>query len=161
MALWTPSGCPTIPGLIFTGYSEGTFLLYRQTLAETVGQPLIALEPSGDALASTTTDRPARANGDFYRLSSGTSDGNGVIAVLPAAAEPSWEWETLDWEVEPAEESYSPKNSFSLDFAGGEALIAPGVASAQGIQFLGSDMLGNNVLFPGPDRDPDGLLEPR
>ena len=37
----------------------------------------------------------------------------------------------------------------SIDFAGGDAVVAPGVASAQGLQFLATDMLGDHVLFAG------------
>ncbi len=145
-----PEWLPDDSGLIFTGYSEGTFLLYRQPLDGTAaGPPLVALGPSPDAPTGTTSDGRASTDGALYPTSGSTPNGNGALAALPAANEPSWEWETLDWEVEPAEEGYSPKNSFSLDFAGGEALIAPGVGSAQGIQFLGSDMLGNNVIFLG------------
>src|SRR5690606_880470 len=37
----------------------------------------------------------------------------------------------------------------SIDFAAADAMYAPGYASAQGAQFLASDMLGDHILFLG------------
>ncbi len=39
------------------------------------------------------------------------------------------------------------RTKFGLDFAAGQAVFAPGFGSAQGAQFLASDMLGNHMLY--------------
>ena len=45
--------------------------------------------------------------------------------------------------------AYKRWTRVSLDFAGGDAVFAPGLGTAQGAQFLLSDMLGNHILFLG------------
>jgi hypothetical protein len=67
------------------------------------------------------------------------------------ASVPGWDWaipagaEQLALNVD----SYRVLDKISLDFAGGDAVFAPGLGSAQGAQFLISDMLGNHILFAG------------
>jgi hypothetical protein len=71
------------------------------------------------------------------------------VADVPYDTTFTWEWTELaaSFQAEVETEDYSHWNSFSIDFAGGDALIAPGLGTAQGVQFLGSDMLGNHILF--------------
>jgi hypothetical protein len=45
--------------------------------------------------------------------------------------------------------AYESFGRFTLDFAAADAIIAPGVGSAQGGQFLLTDMLGDHVIFGG------------
>ncbi|HSM36094.1 MAG TPA: hypothetical protein VK837_06825 [Longimicrobiales bacterium] len=86
----------------------------------------------------------------------GASNGARGPEAAPVAAAPDslpigWAWEDLG---APAVESadrrpYRSLSSIGLDFAGGSGFIAPGVGSAQGAQFLLSDMLGDHILFAG------------
>ena len=46
-------------------------------------------------------------------------------------------------------EEYNTLEKVSVDFAGGDAIVAPGLGTAQGAQFLMSDMLGNHIVFLG------------
>lgn len=85
----------------------------------------------------------------------------GDTAAVPAVAlgngdnnfhkEANWQWEGITGATVAAakREDYRPLEKLSLDFAGGDAVYAPGLGSAQGAQFLLSDMLGNHILFAG------------
>jgi hypothetical protein len=83
------------------------------------------------------------------RGSGGAIASPGLLADAAYDTTTTWRWEELDAEINEDTEStdYSHWKSFSLDFAGGDAMIAPGLGSAQGVQFLASDMLGNHMLF--------------
>ena len=67
------------------------------------------------------------------------------------SADSTWTWAEL---VAPpvataASEPYKALKKTTVDFAGGDAVVAPGVGTAQGAQFLLSDMLGNHIVFLG------------
>jgi hypothetical protein len=113
---YDPEWLPDDRGLVFAGFSEGTFRIYQTTLPPDTARPVVV------------------ANGIA---------GNGTQG-------------TWDWEINPAisasterASAYKALEKVSLDFAGGDAVFAPGLGSAQGAQFLLSDMLGNHILFGG------------
>jgi hypothetical protein len=109
-----PEWLPDDRGLVFAGFSEGSFRVYHYPLpAQPVLAPVIALE-------------------------------NGETA-------PPWDWEssTSKGSTQPRINAYKALDRISLDFAGGDAVFAPGLGSAQGAQFLLSDMLGNHIVFAG------------
>jgi hypothetical protein len=58
-----------------------------------------------------------------------------------------WEWEEVDHPVVAQASSRKYRTRYGLDFAAGQATFAPGFGSAQGAQFLASDMLGNHMIF--------------
>jgi hypothetical protein len=120
-----PAWLPDDSGLVFVGFSQGQFRIYRKDL-----------RPDERALLRVALELPDHT-GDYAELSADPSAG--------------WEWSELDAEilhgVEP--EPYSSWRKLSLDFAGGDAIVAPGYGSAQGAQFLATDMLGDHVLFLG------------
>lgn len=62
-----------------------------------------------------------------------------------------WDWVDLDAPtLERAEaRPYDTWRKVSFDVAGGDAMIAPGIGAAQGVQVLASDMLGDHLLFGG------------
>ncbi|MBI4410107.1 MAG: PD40 domain-containing protein [Gemmatimonadetes bacterium] len=126
-----PEWLPDNRGLVFAGFSEGTFRIYKKGFAQdTATYPAVALErPEGERLA--LGDTPANS------------------APEPAAS--GWTWEGLN--VAPVDsvkpERYNSWQKLSLDFAGGDAIVAPGIGSAQGAQFLASDLLGNHIVFAG------------
>jgi len=125
-----PEWLPRDEGLVFAGFSEGQFRIYRYDFGpDTAAAPAIAL---GD--------------GTGHQLAG--SDG----APRPAASPPmGWEWEGLETPVaaRARDERYNQWRRFSIDFAGGDAIVAPGIGSAQGAQLLASDMLGNHIFFLG------------
>lgn len=130
-AAFDPAWLPNDEGIVFAGYSDGSFGIYLLHLdgAEPPRFDTVALAlPHG-------LDGPASA-----------PDSSGLQS---AAAQ--WTWDELsDGQATRAtREKYSSWNTISLDFASGDALIAPGVGSAQGVQFLASDMLGDHIFFAG------------
>ena len=121
-----PEWLPDDDGVVFAGYSEGMFRIYRYALPDSApADARVALHPDapGPALAINAADSAAGA----------------------------WQWAGLDADVvrDAKREPYDSWKRLSLDFAGGDALVAPGVGSAQGAQFLATDMLGNHMLFLG------------
>ncbi len=58
-----------------------------------------------------------------------------------------WEWSEIDHPVVAQASSRPYSTKFGLDFAAGQLAFAPGFGSAQGLQFLATDMLGDHVLY--------------
>ncbi|HEX7049448.1 MAG TPA: hypothetical protein VF188_04470 [Longimicrobiales bacterium] len=127
-----PAWLPGDAGLVFSGFSDGTFRIYRYTFSEdTLAYPTISL-----------------AHADTLRFAGAP----GPAARTAATGRPTgWVWEELDAPALAAAEvhPYDSWRRISLDFAGGDALAAPGVGAAQGAQFLATDMLGDHVFFGG------------
>ncbi len=122
---WLPDG----NGFVFAGFSEGMFRIYRYDLSpDTTALPTIALT---DAAA------PGLVVGD------GPAD--------PDALPMGWAWTDLEAPILASARptAYNQWREFSVDFAGGDAIVAPGIGSAQGAQLLASDMLGNHIFFLG------------
>lgn len=124
-----PEWLPGDRGLVFAGFSEGTFRIYRFALGEdTVTAPAFSL---GDVAV------PRLASGDD--------------PPAPGGFPMGWDWAELQAPVlaEAGPQPYSSWRQISLDVASGDAFLAPGIGAAQGAQFLASDMLGNHMLFAG------------
>ncbi|NIR43201.1 MAG: hypothetical protein GWN99_04625 [Gemmatimonadetes bacterium] len=58
-----------------------------------------------------------------------------------------WGWKELGSETVAEVQSRPYRTKYGLDFAAGQAAFAPGFGSAQGAQFLASDMLGDHLIF--------------
>src|SRR5690606_749284 len=83
--------------------------------------------------------------GEAIALDERVQNGNGHVSL------DEWQWPELE---APALATASPQpydswKKLSIDFAAADAMYAPGYASAQGAQFLASDMLGDHILFLG------------
>lgn len=124
---WLPDGS----GLVYAGFSEGRFRIFQHPLPpDTADLAPIALAPEARGLGA----------------------GTGVLALASgAAATDGWAWSegTRVSADSAASKPYESWQRLSLDFAGGEGIVVPGVGSAQGAQFLLSDMLGDQILFFG------------
>ncbi len=124
--------------------------------------------PGGtDGAQPPEPDEPTRVNGTLVAEGEHTNGANGPTGAteadrgmrrtlagtgagtrMPFDTITTWRWEEPDEETVVTEtQDYNQWKAFSLDFVGGDALIAPGRGSAQGLQFLASDMLGNHMLF--------------
>jgi len=130
-----PVWLPDDRGLVFAGYVEGTYRIYRLAFGEdTLHMPRIAL---GQA------PLPDSSPGGHDTATAGPPAG--------AASALGWHWRERDADrgatAEPRR--YTSWRQISLDVAGGDAFIAPGLGAAQGIQFLASDMLGDHLFFGG------------
>lgn len=119
-------------GFVFSGFEDGTYRAYRFDLPPGApAGPVVALEaPNGGLVAD--------------------ADGFGAAGVESAPAG-GWSWSDLDAAVldEAETRPYAAFDKLTVDFAGGDAIVSPGVGTAQGIQFLMSDMLGDHMVFAG------------
>jgi len=70
-----------------------------------------------------------------------------VVALAPDRAEPGWAWPELGDGRYARADPTAYERRFSLDFAAGDAIVAPGVGAATGALFLFSDFLSDHVLF--------------
>ena len=127
-AAFDPAWLPNDDGLVFAGFSEGGYRIYMfRFAADSTEQPAIALARPPANVAS------------------------GASPVSATSPPPAWVWQGVDAPVVAAAtpKEYRSWNELSLDFAGGDAVVAPGAGSAQGAQFLVTDMLGDHVFFAG------------
>lgn len=130
-----PIWMPNDEGIVFVGFSDSRFRIYRKNVDRDASElPAIALDLT---------------HPDEYGAGTAGSESNHVAEALALADE--WEWAELGAEVldDIEAEPYRSWRRLSLDFAGGDAIVAPGYGSAQGAQFLATDMLGDHVLFMG------------
>lgn len=75
--------------------------------------------------------------------------GGEPVTLAPERMPPQWEWQELT-DPRYARADASPyERRFSLDFAAADAVVAPGIGSAQGAVFLLSDLLSDHLLFIG------------
>lgn len=123
-----PEWLPGDAGLVFTSFSEGTFRIFRLAFGASSG------EDDRISLAS--------AIADALREVTRAPDTETALPI-------GWEWGEHGALLPVGAESvpYRSWNRVSLDVAGGDAFIAPGVGAAQGAQLLLSDMLGNHVVL--------------
>lgn len=126
--LFDPQWLPNGDGLVLAGFSEGRFSIFQYSFSDTADtlptfglHDAVVCDEMADMLATT--------------------------GKLPMG----WEWTELDAGVlqEAEERPYRTWREFSLDFAAGDAIVAPGLGAAQGAQLLASDMLGDHILFAG------------
>jgi len=68
-----------------------------------------------------------------------------TLAQNPPA--PEWTWAELTHPQYARADAAPYEKKFSLDFAAGDAAVAPGLGSAQGAVFLFSDLLSDHVVF--------------
>ncbi len=128
-----PEWLPADQGLLFTGYQNGRYTIYRHDFrADTTTLPQVALAP----------DAPQPASGNVAP---------GALAGTDAGPPPTWTWDALaDEQVRTADtRAYESLEGISLDFAAADALVVPGIGSAQGAQFVATDMLGNHIVGLG------------
>ena len=70
-----------------------------------------------------------------------------ALASAQDRAPPTWTWAELSSPQYARTDASPYGRKYTLDFAAGDALVAPGLGSAQGAVFLLSDMLGDHDLF--------------
>jgi hypothetical protein len=82
-------------------------------------------------------------------LSEPLADTTTTFALASGAPEPSWTWGELTHPQYARADAVPYEKKFSLDFAAGDAVVAPGLGAAQGAVFLFSDLLSDHLLFVG------------
>jgi hypothetical protein len=114
-----PAWLPGDTAVVFAGFSEGRFRIYRYELGADPG----AVQEI--ALDSTVT------------------------LALSDAAEWNWPEPHASARDSVSSRPYASWQGLTLDFAGGEALLVPGVGGAQAAQFVLTDMLGDHIVYLG------------
>lgn len=123
-----PAWLPGDSGVVFAGFGRGQFRIFEKRFRpHPPTPPLVALGP---APAPPSGDQPTSGVGGIATGWTWEKDNNTAIASRGPHPYKSWD-------------------RFSIDFAGGEAVFAPGYGSAQGAQVLASDMIGNHIIFAG------------
>ena len=83
--------------------------------------------------------------------------------ALAAPDDIGWRWAELADEVFARATATPYDRRFTLDFAAGDAIVAPGVGSAQGVVLVFSDLLSDHVIFMSvtalQGRDVGGFLD--
>lgn len=94
---------------------------------------------------------PDSAGADSLRPPADTIFALGNVADTVTLSEerraPEWRWAELDDRRYAHTEPARYERRYSLDFAGAEAAIAPGVGAVQGASFLVSDLLQDNIFI--------------
>jgi WD40-like Beta Propeller Repeat len=72
-----------------------------------------------------------------------------ALADGPPPPPAEWAWGELSHPQYARADAAPYEKKFSLDFAAGDAVVAPGLGSAQGAVFLFSDVLSDHVVFLG------------
>lgn len=127
-----PEWLPDDAGLVFTGYQNGRYEIFTQHFT---------VDTAGDARIALAADAPLPPGGDPVTAASATID----------SASGAWTWLALGQaDVQSVtSRSYESLEGVSLDFAAADALVVPGIGSAQGAQFVATDMLGNHIVGLG------------
>ena len=71
----------------------------------------------------------------------------GTFALAKDLPPPEWTWGELSHPRYARADATPYEKKFTLDFAAGDAFVAPGLGSAQGAVFLFSDLLSDHVVF--------------
>ncbi|MGH7605966.1 MAG: hypothetical protein ACREME_01385 [Gemmatimonadales bacterium] len=80
-------------------------------------------------------------------LADSTDAGTFALAPAESLAAPTWRWAELSHPQYARADAAPYEKKFTLDFAAGEAVVAPGLGAAQGAVFLFSDLLSDHMLF--------------
>ncbi|HXM38246.1 MAG TPA: hypothetical protein VN908_06250 [Gemmatimonadales bacterium] len=75
--------------------------------------------------------------------------GGFALASADRLPDPSWTWGELSHPQYARADATPYEKKFTLDFAAGDAAVAPGLGAAQGAVFLFSDLLSDHMLFVG------------
>jgi hypothetical protein len=70
-----------------------------------------------------------------------------TLAPAESLPPPSWLWGELSHPQYARADAVPYEKKFTLDFAAGDAVVAPGLGAAQGAVFLFSDLLSDHMLF--------------
>ncbi len=129
--LFDPDWLPDGRGVVFSAYEKGGFNIYSRPLKLRRREPPVRV--------AARTDGAAEPEPEVVFLEK--------FGPPPEEVRAGWTWAELDRPVVARADQRPYRTKFGLDFAAGQAAFAPGFGSAQGVQFLASDMLGNHVLY--------------
>jgi hypothetical protein len=134
--LFDPEWMPDGSGIVFSAYEKRGFNIFFRPLKlkprETPVQ-VVARTDGADGAAPSELEPAVEFVEEF--------------GPPPERPGRGWTWSELGEPVVAQADERPYRTKFGLDFAAGQAVFAPGFGSAQGVQFLASDMLGNHLLY--------------
>jgi hypothetical protein len=85
---------------------------------------------------------------NLYRIPVDSAAREDRFAAAPAAPAGQWSWDIPGDSATAVSARKEPyRRRLTIDFAAGDAVVVPGYGGAQGVFFVASDLLGDNVLF--------------
>ena len=145
---WTPDG-----RIFFASDRDGTYQIYSVDSTGTGRRETNTLNGAFDP--QWVDAEHGLVFGGFADLSYNiyvaqpVAEGGGARAVALARdrAAPEWTWPELASPQYARTDAAPYERKFSLDFAAGDAVVAPGLGSAQGAVFVFSDLLSDHQLY--------------
>lgn len=148
----TPRWSPRTGRIWFSSDRDGSLQIYSMDTSGTGRRETAVLSGAFDPQYVDSTvgfvfGGFADLSFNLYRAPLPRDSGAATFALDTARIAPGWEWPELH---APAVAHASPapyKEHFGLDFAAGEAAVAPGLGSEQGAVLLFSDLLNDHQLI--------------
>ncbi|MGH7700065.1 MAG: TolB family protein, partial [Gemmatimonadales bacterium] len=149
-----PRWSPATGRIYFSSDRDGTYQIYS---VDTTG----AGRRETDVLNGAFDPEWMAADGGFlfgsfsrlsFNIYFAPPDPDGAGAPIALAAErraPEWTWPELADPQYARADAAPYERKFTLDFAAGDAFVAPGIGSAQGAVFVFSDLLSDHIVFLG------------
>jgi WD40-like Beta Propeller Repeat len=148
----TPRWSPTTGQIWFASDRDGTSQIYSVDSSGTGRRETAVLNGAFDPQLVAGEDRIVF--GGFtdlsFNLYSGpveSDSGSPTITLAGAPEAAQWEWPELSARAASQTSPAPYKRRYSLDFAAGEAAVAPGLGSTQGAVMVFSDLLSDHALI--------------
>ena len=152
-----PRWSPASGRIYFASDRDGTFQIYSADSTGTGRRETNTLNGAFDP--EWVPERGQLLFGGFADLSFNIyvaepplpDDSAATIALADGGRLPpaEWTWGELSHPQYARTDGAPYEKKFTLDFAAGDAVVAPGLGAAQGAVFLFSDLLGDHVVFVG------------
>lgn len=151
-----PRWSPETGRIYFSSDRDGTWQIYSidstgtgwretHTLNGAFDPQWVAREQGGGLVFGGFAD----LSFNIYFARSAADSAAPTIALAEDRAPPEWVWPELQNPQYARADAVPYERKFTLDFAAGDAIVAPGLGAAQGAVFVFSDLLSDHVLFLG------------
>jgi hypothetical protein len=136
----------------FSSDRDGTSQLYSVDTSGTGRRESAVLNGAFDPQFVDGSDRVvfggfSELSFNVYAAPVESDSGAPAVALAPVPGAAHWDWPELTASSESQAAPTPYKQRYSLDFAAGEAVVAPGLGSAQGALVVFSDLLSDHALI--------------
>jgi dipeptidyl aminopeptidase/acylaminoacyl peptidase len=147
-----PRWSPETGRIYFSSDRDGSFQIYSVDTTGTGRRETHSLNGAFDpqwidAQHGLVVGGFADLSFNIYTVHPTPDSGGPTVQLARDPAPASWTWPELGVPEYARADPARYGTHFTLDFAAGDAVVAPGLGSAQGAVFLFSDMLGDHELF--------------
>jgi len=144
---WTPDG-----RIFFASDRDGTYQIYSVDSTGTGRRETNTLNGAFDpqwvdAEHGLVFGGFADLSYNIYVAQPVADRGARAVALARERAAPEWTWPELASPLYARTDAAPYERKYSLDFAAGDAVVAPGLGSAQGAVFVFSDLLSDHQLY--------------